>query len=287
MRYAIADVAAFVEPGGARRRRSPSARRDRVQPRHAVARCTRRRCRRGRLAASRRTAARRRLAARRRRGRRPRRHPRRACDGREPGEAELRRRAALARRGHGRRDARAAARDRRLLQDAERARGGASLGVPPSGGRALGRRLRACGSRRRSPSKAGTRSSPCSRGGRPPRLMMRGGVGVLRTMPPPDPRDVARLRRVARALDVEWPDDLRYGDLLHTVDARRSTDRGRVPAGGGGAVPGRLVHRLRRRGAARAAARRDRRPLRALHGAAPPTRRSLRPRGVPRALRGA
>ena len=109
-----------------------------------------------------------------------------------------------------------------VLQRAERVRGGASLGVPrqevvPSGdGYAL--RFEAA------LAVEGWNAQLSLLTGRAAaRLMVAGGVGVLRTMPPPDPRDVARLRRVAKALHVEWPDDMRYGDLLHTVDAQRST----------------------------------------------------------------
>ncbi|SNC72491.1 RNB domain-containing protein [Kytococcus aerolatus] len=49
-------------------------------------------------------------------------------------------------------------------------------------------------------------------------LMLRGGIGILRTMPDPEPQDVDRLRRQARALDVQWADDQDYGDFLATLD---------------------------------------------------------------------
>lgn len=52
-------------------------------------------------------------------------------------------------------------------------------------------------------------------------LMLGAGVGLLRTLPPPDPRTVARLRRVAPSLDVEWPDGADPGAVLATCDARR------------------------------------------------------------------
>jgi exoribonuclease R len=54
-------------------------------------------------------------------------------------------------------------------------------------------------------------------------LMLSAGIGVVRTMPPPDPVAVARLRRVAVALGVDWPDDLPYAELLHALDVGRST----------------------------------------------------------------
>jgi exoribonuclease R len=49
-------------------------------------------------------------------------------------------------------------------------------------------------------------------------LMLRGKVGILRTMPPPDPRDLERYRRRAAAAGVDWPEDLSYGELLRTLD---------------------------------------------------------------------
>ncbi|WP_256792242.1 RNB domain-containing ribonuclease [Terrabacter sp. Ter38] len=49
-------------------------------------------------------------------------------------------------------------------------------------------------------------------------LMIRGKIGILRTMPPPDPRDQARFRRQAAAAGVDWPKDLSYGELLRTLD---------------------------------------------------------------------
>lgn len=49
-------------------------------------------------------------------------------------------------------------------------------------------------------------------------LMLYGEVGVLRTLPAPDPRDVARLRRTALALRVPWPQDMPYGQLVRTLD---------------------------------------------------------------------
>lgn len=54
-------------------------------------------------------------------------------------------------------------------------------------------------------------------------MMLSAGIGVVRTMPPPDPVALARLRRVAAALGVDWPDDVPYAELLHTLDIGRST----------------------------------------------------------------
>ncbi|GHH69662.1 hypothetical protein GCM10017772_14970 [Promicromonospora soli] len=51
-------------------------------------------------------------------------------------------------------------------------------------------------------------------------IMRQGGVGILRTLPEADPRDLARLRRTARALRIEWPDDLPYARLVPTLESR-------------------------------------------------------------------
>jgi VacB/RNase II family 3'-5' exoribonuclease len=49
-------------------------------------------------------------------------------------------------------------------------------------------------------------------------LMLKGGVGLLRTLPPPDPQAVASLRRSALALGVAWPKDMPYGDVISALD---------------------------------------------------------------------
>jgi exoribonuclease R len=108
-----------------------------------------------------------------------------------------------------------------VLQRAERARGGSNLGIP-----------------RQEVVQAGdgyslTFEAPLAVEGWNAQLslltgraaadiMLRDGVGVIRTMPPPDPHDVARLRRVADGLRIEWPAHASYSELLHTIDASRS-----------------------------------------------------------------
>jgi exoribonuclease R len=52
-------------------------------------------------------------------------------------------------------------------------------------------------------------------------LMLRGEIGVLRTLPPADPRDLARLRRTAKALRVEWPEGMSYADFIRTLDPKQ------------------------------------------------------------------
>ncbi|MPV36851.1 RNB domain-containing ribonuclease [Georgenia subflava] len=50
-------------------------------------------------------------------------------------------------------------------------------------------------------------------------IMRAAGVGVLRTLPEADPRDLERLRRTAAALNVPWPEGTTYGELLRTLDS--------------------------------------------------------------------
>jgi exoribonuclease R len=57
------------------------------------------------------------------------------------------------------------------------------------------------------------------------RLMLDGRVGVLRTMPPADPHDVMRLRRVARALGIDWAADESYGSVLDRLAGASAADQ--------------------------------------------------------------
>jgi exoribonuclease R len=52
-------------------------------------------------------------------------------------------------------------------------------------------------------------------------LMLEGGVGVLRTLPPARPEDVARLRLLAPALGVDWPADVSPGVVIAGLDPVR------------------------------------------------------------------
>ncbi|HVX53033.1 RNB domain-containing ribonuclease [Nocardioides sp.] len=49
-------------------------------------------------------------------------------------------------------------------------------------------------------------------------LMVYARVGILRTLPPPDPRDVQHLHRTARALGIDWPAEMLYPDFIRTLD---------------------------------------------------------------------
>jgi exoribonuclease R len=50
------------------------------------------------------------------------------------------------------------------------------------------------------------------------RLMLDAGIGLLRTVPPPDPPALERLRRAAAALGVAWPPDTPYPEFIRGVD---------------------------------------------------------------------
>jgi exoribonuclease R len=52
-------------------------------------------------------------------------------------------------------------------------------------------------------------------------MMVYARVGLLRTLPPPDPRDVQRLHRTARALRIEWPAEELYPDFIRSLDPDR------------------------------------------------------------------
>jgi exoribonuclease R len=84
-------------------------------------------------------------------------------------------------------------------------------------------------------------------------MMIYARVGLLRTLPPPDPRDVQRLHRTARALGIEWPAEQLYADFIRTLDPTRSEHaamvlastrllRGSAYVGFEGAVPEQAEH---------------------------------------------
>ncbi|SEE62171.1 RNB domain-containing ribonuclease [Ruania alba] len=50
-------------------------------------------------------------------------------------------------------------------------------------------------------------------------LMRQARVGVLRTLEPARRRDIARVRRAAHGLGIEWPDGVAYGEVLAGLDS--------------------------------------------------------------------
>ena len=61
-------------------------------------------------------------------------------------------------------------------------------------------------------------------------LMLYGRIGLLRTLPPPDPRDVQRLHRTARALGIEWPAEQLYPDFIRSLDPAKPAHAAMVNA---------------------------------------------------------
>ena len=49
-------------------------------------------------------------------------------------------------------------------------------------------------------------------------IMVDGGVGILRTLPPPDQQVVARLRVTANTLGIPWPEGAGYDDVVRGLD---------------------------------------------------------------------
>jgi exoribonuclease R len=49
------------------------------------------------------------------------------------------------------------------------------------------------------------------------RIMLDAGVGLLRTLPEPDPETVRTIRRTARALGIEWPDAVGYAERVRAL----------------------------------------------------------------------
>ncbi|MBO3094473.1 RNB domain-containing ribonuclease [Cellulomonas dongxiuzhuiae] len=106
-----------------------------------------------------------------------------------------------------------------LREARERERGGASLDVPEqevvrSDDGTFGLRFRAT-----LPVEGWNAQISLLTGIVAARLMLDAGAGVVRTLPPADPKDVARLRRTATALGIDWPDALPYPDLLARLDS--------------------------------------------------------------------
>lgn len=52
-------------------------------------------------------------------------------------------------------------------------------------------------------------------------LMLDGGTGILRTMPPPQPEDLDRVRRTAEGLGMTWPAGGSYADLIRSADPQQ------------------------------------------------------------------
>ncbi|HET6654226.1 MAG TPA: RNB domain-containing ribonuclease [Nocardioides sp.] len=61
-------------------------------------------------------------------------------------------------------------------------------------------------------------------------LMVYARVGLLRTLPPPDPGDVQRLHRTAHALGIVWPAEQLYPDFIRSLDPAKPSHAAMVIA---------------------------------------------------------
>ncbi len=112
----------------------------------------------------------------------------------------------------------------RRRQGIERARGGVSLDVPEQEAQRADDGTWSLGFRAILPVENWNAQISLLTGMAAASIMLDAGVGVLRTMPPADRRDVSRLRRTAQALGLSWPRSLAYGDFLDRLDPARPAD---------------------------------------------------------------
>jgi exoribonuclease R len=61
-------------------------------------------------------------------------------------------------------------------------------------------------------------------------LMVYARVGLLRTLPPPQPHDLQKLHRVARALHIDWPAEQLYPDFIRGLDSRTPAEAAMITA---------------------------------------------------------
>lgn len=54
-------------------------------------------------------------------------------------------------------------------------------------------------------------------------MMLTAGIGILRVMPDPSPRDLAKVRAVASTLGLSWPDDVTYQAFVRGLDPNHAT----------------------------------------------------------------
>jgi exoribonuclease R len=61
-------------------------------------------------------------------------------------------------------------------------------------------------------------------------LMVYARVGLLRTLPPPHQHDISKLHRVARALHLDWPAEQLYPDFIRGLDSRKPAEAAMITA---------------------------------------------------------
>lgn len=111
----------------------------------------------------------------------------------------------------------------RLRLDLQIARGGAALDVPEQEVAADGGQYRLV-YRAPLPVEEDNAQLSLLTGMAAAALHREAGVGIWRTLPPAPDAELARLRRVARGLGLEWKARQSYGAFALTLDGRRETD---------------------------------------------------------------
>ncbi|WP_427018764.1 RNB domain-containing ribonuclease [Pseudarthrobacter sp. P1] len=133
----------------------------------------------------------------------------------------------------------------------ERARGGASLNVPQQEVEFIDGRYRLA-FRPALPIEDWNAQISLLTGMAAAALMLKGKVGILRTMPEPDQGSITHFRRQSVALGKPWPADMPYGEYLRALDtsdpkqlalmhAARSLFRGAGYTPFDGKVPGKTI----------------------------------------------
>ena len=171
-----------------------------------------------------------------------------------------------------------------LRWERERERGGISLPLPEQEVVVDGRPLVADLPRRCCPSRSGTRRSRCSPGWARPRsccTARRASSGRCR--PAPD-WALAKLRRTAAALKIDWHPDIDYPDFVRSLDPNTPTGAAMLNACTG-LLRGAGLRRLRRGSARAHRARRPRQRVRPRHRTAASAGRPVCRRGLRRDVR--
>ncbi|MDQ0372359.1 RNB domain-containing ribonuclease [Cellulomonas humilata] len=106
-----------------------------------------------------------------------------------------------------------------LREAAERARGGITLPTPEQVVEQGADGVWTLGSRATLPVEEWNAQISLLTGMCAARLMLDGRIGIVRTLPDADPRDVERLRLSAHALGVPWPAGATPGDIIRDLDA--------------------------------------------------------------------
>jgi len=61
-------------------------------------------------------------------------------------------------------------------------------------------------------------------------MMVYARIGILRTLPPPPPEAITRLHRTARALEIDWPAEQTYPDFIRSLDPAKPRHEAMVVA---------------------------------------------------------